>query len=411
MSSQPAEAPEVLYLVATSGHPNYGDEFITAAWLRFLARTRPEAEVWLDCPEPGAAIHLFDGLHPRLRITNTLWTLVHELKKLAPAEADSHGDRVIEHLGTPRFDTGLLTVRRATTVHFLGGGYLHALWPHHLRLLRLARKVKEVTGARLVATGLGLQPVHDLESLRDDLAAFDHVSVRDQPSAEAAGVSMTCDDAFLALPSVPGYNLRPGSEEESDEVYVCLQNDIGTPENFDHMVDLVAAALERPEYADRPVFYVEAIPGSDRIAFERLGGLIPEENFVSFVKLWGEGFPGRPGQTWITTRFHLHLLAASCGAEGTAIEVDEEFYRVKHGSLVDAGTGWALTTVGATELAAPSGAGEFRLDAGRLHRAKLEEAEGLYPRRSRPAAPAQPEQPPAAEERARSASAGWFRRR
>ena len=31
----------VVYLIGTSGHPNYGDELIAAGWLRFLARTAP----------------------------------------------------------------------------------------------------------------------------------------------------------------------------------------------------------------------------------------------------------------------------------------------------------------------------------------------------------------------------------
>ena len=77
----PTERPpaaDVLYLVGTSGHPNFGDEFIAASWLRFLARARPGAEVWLDCPHPGLASHLFDGLHPGLRTTDTLWRLAFE---------------------------------------------------------------------------------------------------------------------------------------------------------------------------------------------------------------------------------------------------------------------------------------------------------------------------------------------
>lgn len=44
---------ERIYLISIGGYPNYGDEFITAAWLRFLAKSRPEAEVWLDTRYPG----------------------------------------------------------------------------------------------------------------------------------------------------------------------------------------------------------------------------------------------------------------------------------------------------------------------------------------------------------------------
>ena len=133
----PTERPpaaDVLYLVGTSGHPNFGDEFIAASWLRFLARARPGAEVWLDCPHPGLASHLFDGLHPGLRTTDTLWRLAFETTGMDPAAADAHVDRVVTHLGSPRYDLGLLGARRASSVHILGGGYLNSICSHVTRM-------------------------------------------------------------------------------------------------------------------------------------------------------------------------------------------------------------------------------------------------------------------------------------
>jgi hypothetical protein len=62
-----------LYLIASGGNPNYGDELIVASWLRFRARVRPDASVWLDCPQPGTATALFAGIHPGFHATNTLW--------------------------------------------------------------------------------------------------------------------------------------------------------------------------------------------------------------------------------------------------------------------------------------------------------------------------------------------------
>lgn len=111
-----------LYLVSTAGHPNLGDELITRAWLDFLARSHPDRDVWLDCPEPGRASHLFADTHPRLRVTNTLWELAHS--------SDAHDvrvdapriERIVRELGSPRVDEGLLLARRAASIHLLGGG-------------------------------------------------------------------------------------------------------------------------------------------------------------------------------------------------------------------------------------------------------------------------------------------------
>ena len=51
--------PGLIYLIGPSGNPNFGDEFIAASWLKYLAVERPDADVWLDCPQPGLAQVLF----------------------------------------------------------------------------------------------------------------------------------------------------------------------------------------------------------------------------------------------------------------------------------------------------------------------------------------------------------------
>ncbi len=397
----------MLYLVATSGHPNYGDELVAAAWLRFLARVRPEAEVWLDCPNPGLASFLFRDLHPRLRTTDVLWRTVWETTDLDTDAATAHVDRVMTDLGTPRFDLALLEARRATVVHVLGGGYVNAKWPTHVRLLQAALRLRDLSGARLFATGHGLTPQAEAETVRAYLGEFDHASVRDGASAELAGVDLVCDDAVLGLPELPGY--RDGTyavEVAQDDVWVCLQNDMASPAAFDTAVEAVRAALVSPGIAGRPVHYLEALPGVDRFAFDRLSDLIPEENFVPFVALWQGEFPARAGQTWLTSRYHLHLMAAASGAEGTALEIDADF-RAQHQSLVEAGTGWSVTPAGSTTVERPGSTRSFRARVAQLHEAKLAEARTLYPALAR--VETAPEPQPAGRAGSTRAT-GWRRR-
>ena len=277
-------------------------------------------------------------------------------------------------------------------MHILGGGYLNSIWPHHARLLRAALRLRQVSGARLAATGLGLAPATDAEGLRAALGAFDHATVRDAPSAQLARADRAPDDAFLGLPGLAGFTGAPAEGTDDGDVWVCLQSDMTEPGILDGAVAAVRAALTGPALAGRTVRYLEAIPGADRAAFDRLADLVPEENFVPFTRLWQEGFPARPGQTWITSRFHFHLLAAACGAEGTALEVSPDYYRVKHQSLLEAGTGWSVTPTGGTEPYAPARSHAFPATAARLHRTKLREAEELYP------AAAAPEDDPAGTE-------------
>jgi hypothetical protein len=398
---------ETLYLIGTSGHPNFGDEFVTAAWLRFLARARPHAEVWLDCPGPATAAHLFNGLHPRLRTTDTLWRTMWQTNDLELPAAEAEIDRMVTRLGSPRFDIGLLDAQKASSVHVLGGGYLNAVWPRHTLLLRAALRLRDVSGARLAATGIGLMPPADAAGVRAALGEFDHATVADEPSAELAGLEMLGDDALLGLPLVRGF--RDGTyvgDDAGGDVWVCLQHDMASPDAFEAALTAVREALSGPDLSGRTVRYLEAMPGVDRIAFDRLSDLIGEENFVPFLRLWEEGLPARPGQVWLTTRLHLHLLAAASGARGAALEVNEDYYRVKHRSLLDAGTGWSVTPVGSTSLEPPTSSRGFRSVAARLHKAKAAEAERLYP-----AADPAPAEPVPAQTAREPRAQHWLRRR
>jgi hypothetical protein len=398
---------ETIYLVGTSGYPNYGDEFIAAAWLRHLAAARPEAEVWLDCPNPGQASHLFSTLHPRLRITDTLWRLAAETAPMARAEADDHVTHRVQHLGTPRYDLGLLALRRISTLHLIGGGHINGMWPTHLALVRAAAALREVTDVRLVATGLGLTPAPEDETLLGSLKGFDHITVRDSASADLTGADLAPDDAFLAVRDLAGFGGQPEPTARGD-VYVCLQHDLASPDTFDNLVEATRRALPSPALEGRTVHYLEAIPGTDRIAYDRLADLIPEENFVPFLRLWGEGLPAQPGQTWITTRFHLHMLAAACGAQGTALEVNEDYYRVKHGSLIELGTGWSITPAGSATLSEPAVSKGFPYKVRMVAQEKLDEARRIYPEAPpQPAAATPEESVPTADARRR----GWRSRR
>ncbi|WP_188111200.1 polysaccharide pyruvyl transferase family protein [Nocardioides antri] len=403
MSQGSENDKKTVHLVSTAGHPNFGDEFIAAAWLRFLADRQPDTEVVLDSPDPGLSAYLFEGLHPRVKFTNLLWRVSWATMDTDPDEGDKIVDGLVRDLGTPAFDLGLLEARRATTVHMVGGGHITANWLHHGRLVRAARRLAEVSDARFVATGLGLMPPIDPDRIRDDLAACDHATVRDSASAEMSGVELGVNDAFLALPALRGFGARPDPTGKPGDVWISIQCDLAEPEVFEATVAAVRALIESGRFEGRTLRYVEAIPGRerDRRAFDLLADLIPEENFMSFVRLWHEGFPGQPLQTWITTRYHFHQLAAAVGADGIAIEIDDDYYRTKHQSLAELGTGFAIAPVGFEKLPEPASNPDYRLKAGRLHKAKLEEAEALYPRVrppqpapvSEPVAPAAPSRP------------------
>ncbi|MEK0157193.1 polysaccharide pyruvyl transferase family protein [Arthrobacter oryzae] len=373
---------ENLYLVASGGNPNYGDELIVAAWLRFLARVRPDAAVWLDCPQPGTASALFAGIHPGFRATNTLWRACAEAPDQSAQGVWEHVGKMVAHGGTPMYDVGLMVLGQADSIHLLGGGYVNGVWPDHVGLVAGMAATRKLNGCRLVGSGLGLMPLpENAELLAKTFADFSAVSVRDDASAEFLGLETGLDDVFLGLL----HELRRSADSErvqarAKDVMLCIQSDMTDEATFSRLRDKLRVVVENSLANGLSVGYVEAIPGSDRRMFDALEGLIPEENFTPFTQVWSEGLPVRRGQQWYTSRFHPHMVAAAAGARGVAIGILDDYYDIKHRSLLELGSGWTYAAAGGdAELPEATGSAGFEASAIRLAGRKRTEALALYP--------------------------------
>ncbi len=373
---------ENIYLVASGGNPNYGDELIVAAWLRFLARVRPDSSVWLDCPQPGTASSLFAGMHPGFQATNTLWRLCSDAPdQLAPAVWE-HVSNIMTHGGTPLDDVGLITLVQADSIHLLGGGYVNAVWPDHVGLVAGMAAARNLNGSRLVGSGLGLMPLpENADVLAKTFADFSAITARDNASAEFLGLETGLDDVFLGLlHELSRSKDSPQVRARAKDVMLCVQSDLTDEPTFCRLRDKLRVVVEEACAKGLSVGYVEAIPGTDRRMFDALEGLIPEENFVPFIHVWSDGLPVRRGQKWYTSRFHPHMIAAAAGAKGVAIGILDDYYDVKHRSLLDLGSGWTYTSARSDfELPEPTGSPAFEPAAARLAGRKRAEALALYP--------------------------------
>ena len=365
-----------MYLVAPAGHPNHGDEQLLAGWLRFLRFARPGTPVVVDCHTPGQAAVLHHAEHPDVIFTDTLWRLASEHSDAAEVVAFCR--RAVGDLGVrPALASGVDLLRGASVVHLIGGGYVNDQWPHHLGVVAAAGEAGRAAGARVVATGQGFVPCADAGRLADALRDFDLVAVRDAASAELlAGTSVpvrhVADDGWLALSTAGGVDAggHPVYSADPDacrDLVLCAQSDLVEPEA---LADAVARILAEWKLPGERITVVESIPGGDRVVWDEVcaravaasvagagggGGEdgdddevgraladldLPRARFVPFQELWATGLPVRPGQVWLTTRFHPHLFAAARGASGVAIRSGSAYYDVKHGSLAAAGSPW-----------------------------------------------------------------------
>lgn len=380
------------YLVAPAGFPNFGDELIAAGWLRYLADEAPDAQVWLDTHSPGPAQHLLGHLHPRVRFTDTLWRLCWE----APSEdrwrvAAWVQDAVHDPGMAPRWHHGIELVARADVVHLLGGGYLNTIWPRHIGLVGGVAAAVRRSGGRAAMTGMGLLPADDdiVPLLRALTDRFDVVDARDSPSAELLGISPGVDDSFLALG--PGVFLEPEAawpDSDPPEVMLCLQSDL-VDVGAGTVAGAVLATLRAWGVRPERVGVVEGIPGGDREVFALMERELPGARFYPFADVWDKGLPVSSAQTWISTRFHVHLAAAARGAGGVALSIKPDYYATKHRSLLELGSGWSLLE-DLRQVPARPPAGGFSADATAAFRQlKRELAKAIYALAATPAAPAE----------------------
>ena len=351
----------VVYLVATSGHPNWGDELILRRWLRLLARTEPDATVWVDTPAPGPTATLMAGEHPNLRTTDTLYRLGWEAPTDDAREVAQFVRRALDDAGSaPRWIPGIAVLQSLAAgdvLHVIGGGYINSVWPRHLGVVAAAAWVGENTRARVAATGLGLLPAdQDVRDVWADCAPhFDLLAVRDEPSLDIVdanqGATLEPDDALLGgLTGVVGKHAAG-----APAVMICVQQDMLAGE-FDEVADAVRAILKGwGVTSGRDVGFVECIPRMDRRIYDVLKDELPGARFYGLWEILRDGLPARPGQRWISSRYHPHLIAAAAGASGVALSVSKDYYAVKHGAVAALGSEWTLATLddGAVDAGGP----------------------------------------------------------
>lgn len=350
MASRTSKRP-VIYLVGTSGHPNYGDELITATWLRHYARTWPDAQVWLDSPRPGQSAVLLDGLHPGLRCVDTLYHACWNAPTSSPTETIDFGSRVIHEPGLiAREATGVENLSQVDLIHIVGGGYINTFFPSHLALLGAARGLRQRYGTRVAMTGAGLTPFvaggdgpvaavldeFDLVDARD-VATHTHLTY-DAPRTRLSG-----DDALLVFDSLPPGPRPLYGTAGAAPTMLCLQSDmLEIP--LEEIADYVVRTLREWGADEGPITLVECNPPTDVAVAQLLRPHLPQLEVLPFSFLWRGGFPAQPGQRWISTRLHAHLMAAAAGAWGVALSVSRDYYRPKHQMLIQQGSGWTLVS-------------------------------------------------------------------
>lgn len=367
-----------VYLIGVAGHPNFGDEAITRGWLRWLAKHRPHDEVWLDVPNPGGAAALHHGEHPHLVTVDTVHRLGWEAQSEDVAEVAAHARGVIEEPGrSPRWVAGLDALRTADSVHLVGGGFVHARHPNTASVVAAMLWAAARPGIRTAVTGAGLTPSSpELDVLYRELGPLlDVAAVRDPDSATVLpGSAVAPDDVWLGGLE-QHLDRRGGQRESGSHVMVLVQGD--GHERHDDLTATVIAQMEAWGVESGQYSVVEANPPVDGHVRATLEERFGPHRFYPFVEVNARGLPVAPGQRWISTRYHPHLLAAAGGASGVAISVSDGYYDVKHRAVEAAGSAWPVVGIGSEPVDA-GGPGDLPDRARRHTEAVTDLANRIY---------------------------------
>ena len=336
-----------IYLIATAGYPNFGDEVVLKGWLKFITSRIHNAEIWVDCHSPGMLNHLFYNEFPNVHFTNFVWDVILNYAENNANESFKFGKLAWNEykLVWERQSYMQLPLLESDIVHIIGTGFLNNIWAKHYGILSFVAYApyKKVHNRKFLS-GAGLMPL-DTEIL-DDLAVvlnkFDKIDLRDKISLETLLVSqniqnkkltMTGDDSFLL-------EINP-SKRINSMIGLCIQGDFWDMEQVELLIDnIVKYVNQLKKHGEYLIRFYELIPGIDRNFYENLQSKLSIDEYRDFKTNFNEGLDVSPNDIFISSRFHLHLLASRVGATGFWLSPHKDYYNIKHNSVQACGSNW-----------------------------------------------------------------------
>ncbi len=345
-------------LIGALGGPNFGDEIILAAWINAIRRKDPMAVIVCDGYNLENLKWFVGGRADVLTPEESLWRASYAVASGADHTAIwSHIQANLEDLGRLEITIKCLEAlkhRKFDQIHLVGGGYFNSLWRSNYFLLIIARLLGWQTGAKVVATGLGLLPTAeaDLSELQGILQTFDLVDVRDSGSLaqlkipDWQQVSCSGDDALLYLSDgEPQYPLR---QVAGKAMVICIQNDLFEGNKIADVLFTAASVEVLKEYGIRDIIYAAAMSTDVAKPSEELKINLESEGFrlssINPVELAEKGFPVSNGGIIVTSRYHPHFFGALSGYKGIALSAIP-YYDTKHAAVRAMGSAWPVLSV------------------------------------------------------------------
>lgn len=336
-----------IYLIATAGYPNFGDEIVLRGWLKFITDRVHNTEIWIDCHSPGMLNHLFYNEFPNVHFTNFVWDII-----LSYAENNANESLEFGKLAWNEYK--LIWERQSymksallesDIVHIIGTGFLNNIWAKHYGILSfVAYAPYKKNQIKKIISGAGLMPLNleILDNLTIVLNKFDKVDLRDKMSFETLLLSKNIQDKKLTMTGDDSFLLKLNPSKRSNSIIgLCIQGDFWNDAEVEFLIDSIVTYVNQLKInGEFSIRFYELIPGIDRKFYKNLQSKLDIEEYRDFKTNFEEGLDVSSHDIFISSRFHLHLLASRLGAVGFWLSAHESYYDIKHNSVQECGSNW-----------------------------------------------------------------------
>ena len=328
-----------------AGNRNFGDDYIASEWIRYAKDKGYKKKIFFSAEATWLQAY---HLHDDAIFNNVMPAAIYQQVKDRKKELSTEKLDVQEYVNCGKAAANVLLqstqwrdlVRNVTSLQICGGGFLNSVFPHAYAVASMMQRMAEKLSVPLYGTGLGLCPMDpEEESVRELFEGFEIVECRDRDSFSilqkmggAIKAKNGYDDTFLTpVKQAEQPSRRPA-------LFVNIQSDSGVYTQ-DIVLKRVLSVIESVKLTHE-INYVHFFQNSDAKFLNLMKRVTQISRVYDKDQLFSGGLPIQRGDLCITSRFHMHLLAARLGAKGAYLVGRQGYYDIKHKSNVALGSNW-----------------------------------------------------------------------
>lgn len=334
-------------LYGFGGCGNFGDDYILDRWVDRFSESRVGLNLCIARPDRWLESFYSD------RNSVSVWASFH--KAFLSALEDLRGITTdhIEHniLAGKRAALDIMAssdnnfvFRELEAIQMFGGGYWNRRYAEPWGMAAMFSEISLALGVPLIATGVGVTPIlkANRRSVDEIISRFSFIEVRDIESYvhfsrryPDTKVVFGSDDTFISP-----VRIQKDLERQKPSINICIQSNLAGDELHGRILDRLIQFIDGWEGVWQ-LNYLNFHDGPDKVFLRKFEDALGTDiRSYSKDEMLRHGLPISKSDVCITTRFHLHLLAARVGARGAYVVTGDEYYSVKHKSVCDLGSNW-----------------------------------------------------------------------